>query len=183
MEGIPDRRGERIFTDRPQSTVLAASKGLIARKRGGFPRGSDRGVRGTRVPEVCGRSDAARQPVTAHRSGSGVLNRLVPRSPSFQGASLGRRGEAQASKRCRERDVARVLVVESSGKQRSVERIRLVLPRPVARQAAGRRASPSQTARSADAEGGSSSPDKMNREGRRKSRAARLVALAAEALG
>jgi hypothetical protein len=127
MEGIPDRRSARIFTDRTQSTVSAVPAGLITRKRGGSPRGGDRGVRGTASPGSV-RNNERRTPT--RDCPPKRIRRLEPPGPPasiIQGASPGRRGEAQASKRCRERDVARVLVVESSGKQKSVERIRLVL--------------------------------------------------------
>jgi len=55
MEGILDRRSERIFTDRPQSTVLAAPAGLITRKRAGFHEAATGVSEVRRVLEVCGR--------------------------------------------------------------------------------------------------------------------------------
>jgi len=53
------------------------------------PRGSDRGVRGTASPGSVRKNDAARQPETAHQSGSGVLNRQVPRPPSSRAQAPG----------------------------------------------------------------------------------------------
>jgi len=81
MEGIPDRRGGRLFTDRSHVTVSAYSEeSRLAQARRG-PRGSDRDVRGTVASEVRGKKRRATKPEVARRSGSDVLNRQVPQSP------------------------------------------------------------------------------------------------------
>jgi len=111
MEGISDRRGGRIFTDLPRRTILAVSVGSPL----------ESAVSRTRPRQRCQRygwsrstrtNNAARQPGRAHLCGWGVLNRPVPRSPSSRAQALGRRGEAQASKRSREPREARVFVLK-----------------------------------------------------------------------
>jgi hypothetical protein len=103
MEGILDRRGRRIFTDRLQSTVLADSADLTLRVSEREPRGGDRGARGTVGLGSARKNNAACEPEAARRSESGVVKRWVPQSPSSRAQALGRRGETQVSKRCWER--------------------------------------------------------------------------------
>jgi len=114
MEGILDRRSVRIFSDLSPGTILAASFGWPRVSATGRT-GPRQGCQGLDRSRSTRKKDAARQPGTIRRSGSGVLKRQVPRSPSSRAQALGRRGEAQASKRCRERHEARVFVVEALG--------------------------------------------------------------------
>lgn len=62
MEGILDRRGRRIFTERLQSTVLADSAELTHRVSGAGATGGDRDVRGSVVSGARGRNTSRVNP-------------------------------------------------------------------------------------------------------------------------
>jgi len=84
------------------NTVSADSADSRSRKRpgaAGMRQGCQRhgGVGSTR------KKTPRHQPETTRRSGSGVVKRQVPQSPSSRVQARGRRGEAQASKRSWER--------------------------------------------------------------------------------
>jgi len=59
--------------------VSAISRGIALRKRSESDGGGDRGVRGT-AHWKCGEQYALHESAWAHRSGSGVVKRQVPRS-------------------------------------------------------------------------------------------------------
>lgn len=129
MEGTPDRRWGRIFTDRPTRHDLGGplpSRTRKARREAGNTRqGCQRHVnRGAR-----GRRHRARTSAT-RRSGSGVVNRRVPQSPPYgeQGRTEGR-GESLGEMLGTHR--ARVLVVvEALGSTSRSNASKLVLRVP-----------------------------------------------------
>jgi len=127
MEGIPDRDGGRIFMDRLRSTVGQARGISHFAKAKGEPRGCDRGVRGTVASGARGRK---RRAPTRSYPPKRIGRREPPGPPVsiIQGASPAAKGRGASLEEMLGTNAARVLVVESSsGKQKSVERIGLVL--------------------------------------------------------
>jgi len=87
----------------PAGTVSAGSTESRFAQAGRGPRVSDRGVRSTVAPGARGRRNAARKTRSCPLK---RIRRLEPPGPPVslvRGASPGRRGEVQASKRCWER--------------------------------------------------------------------------------
>jgi len=81
MEGILDRRGGRIFTDRLQSRSRLTRRICASRKRG-EGHGKATGMSEVRWRRECAEeTPRKRKPEVARRSGSDVLNRQVPQSP------------------------------------------------------------------------------------------------------
>jgi hypothetical protein len=126
MEGTSDRDGERIFMDRLRSTVGQACGMSHFAKARREPQGCDRGVRGTVASGARGRK---RRAPTRSDPPKRIGRREPPGPPVsiIQGASPAAKGRGASLEEMLGTNAARVLVVESSGKQKSVERIGLVL--------------------------------------------------------
>jgi len=127
MEDILDRRGRRLFTGRLQSTVSADSADPHSRKRVGAS-GKRQGCQ-----RLGGVGSARKNTPRANRGRplKRIGRRESPGPPVsiIQGASPRAKGRGASLEEMLGTNVARVLVVEeSSGKQKSVERTRLVLP-------------------------------------------------------
>jgi len=181
MEDISDRRSRRTFTDacKARSWQVRRHQLRASEARASGPRQGCQRFGGYRERTE---EDAAREPGAARRSGSGVVKRQVPQSPSSwaqaHGEGARRKPRRDAGNECGASARSR------NGREAEVGRThRARAPRPVARQAAGGRASPSQAARPLTAEGSTPISRRDESRGAVRPRAARCVALAAEVLG
>jgi len=138
------------------------------------------GMSEARLVRGCAAEDATREPEEPAEADPGAVKRRVPQSLS-PGASLGERARRKSRKDAGNTRGASARS-RSSGKQKSVGTHRARAPRTVARQVGKGRASPSQTVRSADADGGSPSFKRIGSEGR-SGAGPKAWSLAAEALG
>jgi len=127
MEGIPDRRGRRIFTERLQSTVSADSADLSFRA-------SEAGATGRR--QGCQRQGKCREHAEEERRvrtrdcPPKRIGRLEPPGPPvsvIQGASPRAKGRGASFEEMLGTNVGASTRSRNSGKQKSVEHIGLVL--------------------------------------------------------
>jgi hypothetical protein len=101
--------------------ALAARLERLVRKRSAGEAGAT-GVSEVRLVRERREQYTARQPVAVHRSGSNVVKRSAHRSPDFE-CKLVNPGRGVSLEEMPVAHEARVLVVESSRKQKSVVRI------------------------------------------------------------
>jgi hypothetical protein len=127
MEDIPDRRGRRLFTERLHVAVSAHSADLEPRASEGESHGRATGMSEVRWLRERAEEDAAQKPGAARRSGSGVLNRQVPQPPSSRVQALGEGARRKPRRDAGNECGASARSGRSSGKQKSVECIGLVL--------------------------------------------------------
>jgi len=164
MEGIPDRVAGGSSRTASMSWSRRPRRNRASCKRG-EGHGEATGVSEARLHREYAEENAAHQPDATRRSGSDVLNRQVPQSPSS-----GVQAQGEGARRKLRRDAGNECGASARSRKQweaEVGRMhRARAPRTVARQAAGGRVSPSQTARSADTEGRRSSPNRMSCEGR-----------------
>jgi len=165
MEGISDRRSRRTFTDacKARSWQVRRHQLRASEARASGPRQGCQRFGGYRERTE---EDAAREPGAARRSGSGVVKRQVLQSPSSWAQAQG-----EGARRKPRRDAGNERGASARSRKQWEAEVgrthRARAPRTVARQAGGGRVSPSQTARSAGAEGSSPSLQRTGGEGRR----------------